>query len=123
MVNHIYSVFSSRFNASIDRKSKSFVLPKTIITTRLLNLFHFQGYIFNYQTFNNYNYIVYINHGATPFRLQNAYYTPRFSDFKLRAISNSGYLYIMNTSFGFQFSDTVMITKINGKPIFKIIYF
>jgi ribosomal protein S8 len=122
MVKNIYAIFSSRFNSSVFSRSRSFVVPKTVVTIRLLNLFYAQGYIYSYQILNNYSYIVFPNHKAIPFKLQY-FSASKFSFFKLKRLSNSGYFYIVNTAFGPQFSDSALVSRTSGKPIFKLVYF
>lgn len=122
MVKNIYAIFGSRFNSAIASRARSFTIPSTSVTARLLNMFYLQGYIFSYQNLNAYTYIVFPNPKSVSFKLR---YVSKltFNFFELKKISNSGYFYIVNTSFGPQFSDSALASRTSGKPIFKLVFF
>lgn len=120
-----FSIFLSRFNSSVASRSRSFFLPKTLIMSRLLKLFYLNGYIFTYTIVNN-SYIVYLNHRAISFKLDyisKPSNNVRYNFKVLKSFSNRGYLYVMETASGYCFSDTALISKISGKPRFRLRFF
>jgi ribosomal protein S8 len=127
MVGFSSSIFISRFNNSIIRRSKSFNVPVSRFSQEILVLFYREGYIFNYylSPVKN-NFIVYPNHKVVTFKLSLISRASRkinFKFFTLKKYTNSGRFLIVKTCYGLQFSDTARFNKIGGQPIFGINYF
>ncbi|MFO0448019.1 MAG: 30S ribosomal protein S8 [Pseudomonadota bacterium] len=127
MVSFSSSVFISRFNNAIVRRTKSFSVPVSKFSREILNLFYKEGYIFSYYFDSTKNcFLVYPNHRVVSFKLI-LYSKPsrklNFKYFQVKKNINSGKFFILKTVFGLQFSDSANLNRIGGQPIFIMNYF
>lgn len=127
MVIFSSSVFISRFNNCIVKRTKSFSVPVSKFSKEILVLFYREGYIFTYFFDPSKNcFIVYPNHKVVAFSLALCSRPARkltFKHFQVRKKLNSGKFFILRTCFGFQFSDFARFNKVGGQPIFILNYF
>ncbi len=127
MVAFSSSVFISRFNNCILRRTKSFYVPVSKFSREVLSLFYREGYIFSYSFDAEKNcFIVYPNHKVVNFKLNLYSRASRkitFKHFQVRKNLNAGKFFILKTCFGLQFSDLARFNKIGGHPIFVLNYF
>jgi ribosomal protein S8 len=121
----ILSKFASNFNNSVKSRSKSLEIAKSQTTYTLLKLFYKNGYILSFSSFND-KYVVYLNHSSINF------YMKRFSRFSnnftynfsiLKKSSNRGFCYVLKTPSGFFFSDSLLMNKFSGSPVYKLEFF
>lgn len=127
MVAFSSSVFMSRFNNSVIRRTKSFFVPVSKFSRELLSLLYREGYIFSYSFDPVKNsFIVYPNHKVVTFKFVLISKSSRklaFRSFQVKKNLNSGKFFILKTCFGLQFSDTARFNKVGGQPIFILNYF
>ena len=127
MVGFSSSVFISRFNNCILRRTKSFSVPVSKFSRELLSLFYKEGYVFSYYFDTTKNcFLVYPNHRVVSFRLTLYSKSSRklnFKYFQVKKNINSGKFFILKTAFGLQFSDSARLNKLGGQPIFILNYF
>jgi ribosomal protein S8 len=120
-------IFSSRFNVSVNTRSRTFVVPVSKVSSALLFLLYKEGYIFNYTLYKNNSYLVYPNHKAIPFKLVRFSTSSNrrfFGPFRLKKFSNRGSIFIVKTSRGYIFSDVALIHKFSGvEPVFYLKHF
>lgn len=122
----ILSDFSSRFNISVNSRSKAFKIVKSKTSTELLKLFYNNGYILGFMSYGDNQYLVYPNHIAISFHLKTFSKPSNKIVYNLKALktfSNRGYRYIVRNSIGYFFSDTIIINRIGGQPVYRLYYF
>ena len=125
MVISTSSIFASRFNQCIISRKRTFSVPATNFIDSILSLLYHNGYIFSYTFSANNTYLVVPNLKAISFTFEvfsSSSVLPSLTTFKIKKFSTSGLIFIVNTPHGLQFSDTLLINRSSGRPLFTLRY-
>lgn len=121
MVKSISS-FISAFNFGILNAKRRTTVPNTFSNRTILVLLYERGYVLSYSVTNNVSIEIYQNFTIFPFKLKAfRRATTRFiSNHELKALANSGRIFVLSTGSGYIFSDLALINGVGGTVVFEV---